>query len=168
MTSMPASRSARAMIFAPRSCPSRPGLATTTRIFLVEEAAAMRPILWLARHPELHRHVRLVDRADDRVRAGARDPLAVGPRALERGAELRRALGHGEIVQVLAGPAPRDLGALLDRDRRDGSLADEVVVADLDRARRGERGQGEHGRRDGDYGYDEQLAHGVREPFRDG
>src|SRR5256885_16299354 len=30
---MPASRNARAMIFAPRSCPSRPGLATTTRIF---------------------------------------------------------------------------------------------------------------------------------------
>src|SRR3954470_22150313 len=29
---MPASRRARAMIFAPRSCPSRPGLATTTRI----------------------------------------------------------------------------------------------------------------------------------------
>src|SRR5919204_508178 len=33
MTSIPASRSARAMIFAPRSCPSRPGFATTTRIF---------------------------------------------------------------------------------------------------------------------------------------
>src|SRR3954471_1772464 len=32
MTSMPASLSARAMIFAPRSCPSRPGLAMTTRI----------------------------------------------------------------------------------------------------------------------------------------
>src|SRR5215211_9295871 len=32
MTSMPASRNARAMILAPRSCPSRPGLATTTRI----------------------------------------------------------------------------------------------------------------------------------------
>ncbi|MBS1846581.1 MAG: collagen-like protein [Actinobacteria bacterium] len=32
MTSIPASRSARAMILAPRSCPSRPGLATTTRI----------------------------------------------------------------------------------------------------------------------------------------
>src|SRR4051812_13422053 len=32
MTSMPASRSARAMTFAPRSCPSRPGLAMTTRI----------------------------------------------------------------------------------------------------------------------------------------
>src|SRR5215213_4900649 len=34
MTSIPASRNARAMIFAPRSCPSSPGLATTTRIFL--------------------------------------------------------------------------------------------------------------------------------------
>src|SRR3954452_24581425 len=32
MTSIPASRSARAMIFAPRSWPSRPGLATTTLI----------------------------------------------------------------------------------------------------------------------------------------
>src|ERR1700729_2817100 len=32
MPSMPASRSARAIIFAPRSWPSRPGLATTTRI----------------------------------------------------------------------------------------------------------------------------------------
>src|SRR3954453_14429314 len=32
MTSMPASRSARAMIFAPRSWPSRPGFAATTRI----------------------------------------------------------------------------------------------------------------------------------------
>ena len=36
MTSMPASRSARAMIFAPRSCPSSPGLATTTRILRVD------------------------------------------------------------------------------------------------------------------------------------
>src|SRR6266852_3019302 len=32
MTSKPASRSARATIVAPRSCPSRPGFATTTRI----------------------------------------------------------------------------------------------------------------------------------------
>src|SRR5678816_2634273 len=31
MTSIPASRNARAMIFAPRSCPSSPGFATTTR-----------------------------------------------------------------------------------------------------------------------------------------
>src|SRR5271157_264580 len=33
MTSMPASRRARAMILAPRSWPSRPGLAIRTRIF---------------------------------------------------------------------------------------------------------------------------------------
>src|SRR6266513_1355347 len=33
MTSIPASRRARAMIFAPRSWPSRPGFAMTTRIF---------------------------------------------------------------------------------------------------------------------------------------
>src|SRR5580704_14736252 len=33
MTSMPASRRARAITFAPRSCPSRPGFATSTRIF---------------------------------------------------------------------------------------------------------------------------------------
>src|SRR5512146_2720619 len=33
MTSMPASRSARAITFAPRSWPSSPGLATNTRIF---------------------------------------------------------------------------------------------------------------------------------------
>src|SRR4051812_22118360 len=39
MTSMPASRSARAMIFAPRSWPSRPGLATTTRILRFEDAS---------------------------------------------------------------------------------------------------------------------------------
>src|SRR5207245_603294 len=32
MTSMPESRSARAMTLAPRSCPSRPGLAMSTRI----------------------------------------------------------------------------------------------------------------------------------------
>src|ERR1700674_758444 len=39
MTSMPASRSARAMILAPRSWPSRPGLATTTRILPRLDAA---------------------------------------------------------------------------------------------------------------------------------
>src|SRR5918995_2834882 len=38
MTSIPASLSARAMIFAPRSCPSRPGLAITTRILLATAA----------------------------------------------------------------------------------------------------------------------------------
>src|SRR5687767_9008407 len=44
MTSIPASRSARAMIFAPRSWPSRPGFATTTRIFLLAIGAAGYPV----------------------------------------------------------------------------------------------------------------------------
>src|SRR6185295_8897058 len=35
MTSMPASRRARAMTFAPRSCPSSPGLAITTLILRI-------------------------------------------------------------------------------------------------------------------------------------
>src|SRR4051812_32833012 len=38
---MPASRRARAMIFAPRSCPSRPGLATTTRILRAVDGALL-------------------------------------------------------------------------------------------------------------------------------
>src|SRR3954464_14478565 len=36
MTSIPASRRARAMTFAPRSWPSRPGLATRTRILFCD------------------------------------------------------------------------------------------------------------------------------------
>jgi catechol 2,3-dioxygenase-like lactoylglutathione lyase family enzyme len=53
MTSMPASRSARAMIFAPRSCPSRPGFAITTLIFLatVQEFSLalveLKGVVWL-------------------------------------------------------------------------------------------------------------------------
>ena len=43
MTSMPASRRARAMILAPRSCPSRPGLAMTTRIGRCMRASLRTP-----------------------------------------------------------------------------------------------------------------------------
>src|SRR5689334_11743124 len=39
MTSMPASLSALAITLAPRSCPSRPGFAITTRVFLAIGAA---------------------------------------------------------------------------------------------------------------------------------
>src|ERR671922_476010 len=52
MTSIPASRSARAMILAPRSCPSSPGLATTTRILRVDAGAAMAAILGVRYHHE--------------------------------------------------------------------------------------------------------------------
>src|SRR3954452_7788684 len=46
MPSMPASRRARAMIFAPRSWPSSPGLATTTRIFRVWVLFTGARMLW--------------------------------------------------------------------------------------------------------------------------
>src|SRR6478609_6164602 len=42
MTSMPASRNARAMTLAPRSWPSRPGFATNTRILVEFIWAALR------------------------------------------------------------------------------------------------------------------------------
>src|SRR5687768_8740946 len=104
MTSMPASRSARAMILAPRSWPSRPGLATTTPILprpstLAGWIDAAGTASWAAsllcscvpfvigggRLPlDLHRHLHRgrVDRADDR--RVARDPLAVGTVGLHR------------------------------------------------------------------------------------
>src|ERR687888_221962 len=44
MTSMPASRSARAMILAPLSWPSRPGFAITTRIFLATLGQSSWPV----------------------------------------------------------------------------------------------------------------------------
>src|SRR3989338_8252560 len=49
MTSMPASRNARAMTLAPRSWPSRPGLAISTRIFFSVTAASLPLLvnLWL-------------------------------------------------------------------------------------------------------------------------
>src|SRR5262249_42863566 len=50
MTSKPASRRARATTFAPRSCPSRPGLATRMRT-LREEASDMVPALSSATPP---------------------------------------------------------------------------------------------------------------------
>src|SRR5215203_6572462 len=44
MTSIPASRSARAITLAPRSWPSRPGLAMTTRILRIEVFSAPAPL----------------------------------------------------------------------------------------------------------------------------
>src|SRR6185436_1096972 len=63
---MPASRSARAMTLAPRSWPSRPGLAMTTRIFCIWQLDE-RNFFVLAPHvPERVAHL-----ADGRVGADA-------------------------------------------------------------------------------------------------
>ena len=60
MTSMPASRSARAMTLAPRSWPSRPGFAITTRIFLGHPtfSCQLQRLIWRAQalpRPQLTR-----------------------------------------------------------------------------------------------------------------
>src|SRR6185437_13865442 len=120
MTSMPASRSARAMIFAPRSCPSRPGLATTTRIFWVVLGADMADGRVDSMCPgttagprgaprscsrrrrlgdlQLQRHAR-VDLADDRVgtlRVELLQHDALGAHLTDRA--LLRALGDHDVV----------------------------------------------------------------------
>src|SRR5918997_3725257 len=99
MTSIPASRRARAMIFAPRSWPSRPGLATTTRIFFVLDGALTPRKSRSADHLERHPHVRLVDRAVDLVGAGPVDLAAERAGVLERGAELHRAPRDRDVVE---------------------------------------------------------------------
>src|SRR5919202_3438496 len=81
MTSMPASRSARAMIFAPRSWPSRPGLATTTRI---ERAVGAEGAMGAA----LYVRMRRSGCAASRLRAELALEVVGQLRALERSREV--------------------------------------------------------------------------------
>src|SRR5919202_6234165 len=90
MTSMPASRSARAMILAPRSWPSRPGFATTTRIFLLMGA---RDYPVDGEPEQEHQRAEAEERA--RVGAGARERRAVVGR---RGLAGARARGFAGIA----------------------------------------------------------------------
>src|SRR4051794_40808547 len=141
MTSMPASRRARAMILAPRSWPSRPGLATTTRIL---RAVA---VVIGARSLE-HRRLGvgpedLLQRRDHLALAGAGTGgggdrrhqvgvargrlLELGEGALDGGAVAAGA-GRGQAVGLLAFERSVDLqgrGRLF-------VLLDEVVDADDD------------------------------------
>src|SRR6478735_1907833 len=75
---MPASRRARAMILAPRSCPSRPGLATTTRIFRAVAASmsAGKVSAWPEKRPPALEDGRLGVGAEDLLHGG--DHLALG------------------------------------------------------------------------------------------
>src|SRR5215207_3931812 len=100
MTSIPASRSARAMIFAPRSCPSKPGFATTTRILRSAMTADSRALL----HAKLHAHVGRMVRAHDRVGALLLHPLAVAALGLERRLEARRPALGDDVVLVAPSP----------------------------------------------------------------
>src|SRR5688572_28164852 len=108
MTSMPASRSALAMIFAPRSCPSNPGLAITTRI--------RPPGTWAEYRGALVRHRLLAGVAEPRERAlrlhaaGGRQPRPPRLRA-RRPRPSARARGVARCRRHRDHPlAPRPLG----------------------------------------------------------
>src|ERR671926_544199 len=100
MTSIPASRSARAMIFAPRSWPSRPGFAITTRIFratrvsLVTLFSAVAPLDRAGASPRQEKDRERDDHDQTEERAGNREPEWAQP-AVRRGRRrgvLRRTL----------------------------------------------------------------------------
>src|ERR1700733_10877350 len=81
MTSKPASRSARAMTFAPRSWPSSPGFATTTRYGRIIEARVYarcrtRRLVGNARGPS--RVCEHLDTDDDDERPGSDRPVPPG------------------------------------------------------------------------------------------
>src|SRR5512132_3698637 len=85
MTSNPASRSARATIFAPRSWPSSPGLATTTRILrssVMVVTSEYRP------QPLSHAH-------DGVAIAGHQLPVESAAVALPAGDQVEMVVGHG-------------------------------------------------------------------------
>src|SRR5687768_9878762 len=136
MTSMPASRSARAMIFAPRSWPSRPGLATTTR-------SLRAPAGCISVHRRLEvRAPHVLQRGDDLALAGVRAG-AVQQRRHEVRARARRATAQiGERDLDGAGVAARayalqtvELLALerrVDPQRRDLRVAVALEAVDPD------------------------------------
>src|ERR671936_774933 len=97
MTSMPASRSARAMIFAPRSWPSRPGLATTTRILPAVRLGIPRR---LCPPPRPRGDVASADRAgaDASGRRKRRKQLQAARQAIQ--VEHLPALLKGDLAQV--------------------------------------------------------------------
>src|ERR1051326_632549 len=119
MTSMPASRSARAMIFAPRSWPSRPGLATTTRIFRLAGSGMPAADCMARRAHDAERHLHAgVDRAHDHVATAARHPAGERALRLRAGVETDGPVGDRHVVALVAAPDPADGRALMDGDGR--------------------------------------------------
>src|SRR5262245_19164070 len=128
MTSIPASRRARAMIFAPRSCPSRPGFAMTTRIGPGTSAEYRGA-------PDRHRLLAGV--AEPRQRTfrvharGEREPCparlrAGGPRPTARAepvARGRRDRDHALASRPLGRPRPLGMGNVLSLLERPGAEA---------------------------------------------
>src|SRR5215218_11048223 len=104
---MPASRRARAMILAPRSWPSKPGLATTTRI-LRAVAASIRPGTLAGTGPG----------AGSQRKPGRRWQATAGgdPAGAEAGDRRQQRHGQGDEAAAEA-LEPQRLPALLASDR---------------------------------------------------
>src|SRR5436190_15450350 len=121
MTSMPASRSARAMIYAPRSCPSSPGFAMTTLIFRATVAefslgpVEVRGIAWLGT-----RTARF-----DEMTAFAENVLGLEPKLREEGMVMYQ-LPRGDLFEVFA---PNDPGGGHPAGVAGGFLVDDADVA---------------------------------------
>src|SRR5688572_6690149 len=100
MTSCPASRKARATTLAPRSCPSRPGFATSTRTFRAPLSMDLGPNQ-TALKPQV---------VSPSEFSKAREPLAQRPELL-RGGVVAGAAGRqglSALIEVLTGDT-RDL-----------------------------------------------------------
>src|ERR1700760_3655758 len=124
---MPASRSVRAMILAPRSCPSKPGFATTTRIGRLAISPRVYPGL-VARGAGSEDRRLAVDAPHRPARLADLALAGVGPRALDQvrhhvlvggGGGLERGEGpiHGSLAAVAAHRGQRRHLALLDLER---------------------------------------------------
>src|SRR5690242_14609578 len=134
MTSIPASRSARAMIFAPRSCPSRPGFAITTLIFPAiavtledRRLAPDAPDLpeRVAHLAERHECARAHHDRVHEIRVALRGPLELGERILD----------GGRVAVGTHGAHPLDLLALergIDAEDLERQLVLELVAVDAD------------------------------------
>src|SRR6266536_4264760 len=135
MTSIPASRNARATTFAPRSWPSRPGFAMSTRIFFGMGSSVEQRLLPDAE--DLAHHV--ADLAERRLRAhrveDERHRIVVaftpGPKPLHRAGVLLRVPNAADPAEPLELSPERRLG---DAEWLDLGLLvdDEVVDADDD------------------------------------
>ena len=121
MTSMPASRKARAMILAPRSCPSSPGFAMTTLIFRATTAEfslgsmQLKGVVWLGTR---------TDRFDEMV-AFAEDVLGLERRRGEEGLAVFEQ-PDGDTVEVFD---PEHHGGGHPEGVAGGFLVDDAVAA---------------------------------------
>src|SRR5690349_19295702 len=111
MTSMPASRRAAATTLAPRSCPSRPGLATRTRIgrflrfaILEEHRLAVGPVHGFERMPDLEERAigagAVEHGPDDVLISLRRHPQGFEPRLDQRIVTARPERGHLRLLRV--------------------------------------------------------------------